>query len=193
MTAITVIKLGGSLTYSTLLTDCLDRLDRDYQNTDVVVVPGGGAFADQVRLAQQHWCFDDRTAHCMALLAMQQMAWLIVGLKPAWLMAGSVTAVQVLLGQGKPVVWSPDVQELDQAGIAATWDITSDSLAAWLAGELAAQELLLIKAAKLDPSLSVAEWAAQGLLDDAFCRFVKQANYRVRVVSGMDGWFGMPR
>ncbi len=187
MTAIQVIKLGGSLTYSTLLTDWLERLDQDYQDTDVVVVPGGGAFADQVRLAQQHWGFDDRTAHCMALLAMQQMALLITGLKPAWHSAGSVAAIKAALGQGQPVVWSPDVRELDRAGIAATWDITSDSLAAWLAGELAAQELLLIKAAKLTPYLTLSELAEQGVLDNAFCGFIGQAHYRVRVVSGCDG------
>lgn len=184
MTAIQVIKLGGSLAHSTLLANNLERLDQLPHNTDVVVVPGGGAFADQVRLAQQHWCFDDRTAHCMALLAMQQMALLITGLKPAWHSAGSVADIKLLLGQGKPVVWSPAVQELDRAGIAATWDITSDSLAAWLAGELAAQELLLIKAAKLAPYLTLSELAAQGILDKAFCGFVEQARYRVRVVSG---------
>lgn len=187
MNVIHVIKLGGSLTHNTLLTDCLDQLDKHYQDTDVVVVPGGGAFADQVRLAQQHWRFDDRSAHCMALLAMQQMALLITGLKPAWHLAGSVVAIKAALGQGKPVVWSPDVLELDRAGIAATWDITSDSLAAWLAGKLTAQELLLIKAAKVDPRLTVAEWAAQGLLDAAFCHFVERVNYRVRVVSATDG------
>ena len=69
-----VIKLGGSLAYSKTLIDCLNKIQQRYQGRAVIIVPGGGAFADQVRRAQQHWQFDDITAHHMAILAMQQMA-----------------------------------------------------------------------------------------------------------------------
>ena len=69
-----VIKLGGSLSQAETLVSCLDRLEQQYKDKPVVIVPGGGAFADQVRLAQGRWQFDDITAHRMAILAMQQMA-----------------------------------------------------------------------------------------------------------------------
>ena len=46
-----VIKLGGSLSQAETLVNCLDRLEQHYKNEAVVIVPGGGAFADQVRLA----------------------------------------------------------------------------------------------------------------------------------------------
>ena len=58
-----VIKLGGSLTHSKALINCLNKIELRYQGRAVIIVPGGGAFADQVRLAQQQWQFDEVTAH----------------------------------------------------------------------------------------------------------------------------------
>lgn len=69
-----MIKIGGSLTHSEKLRTCLQHIARLFANQAVVIVPGGGVFADQVRSLQQVWHFDDTTAHTMALLAMQQMA-----------------------------------------------------------------------------------------------------------------------
>ncbi|MGZ5028885.1 MAG: amino acid kinase family protein, partial [Methylobacter sp.] len=53
-----IIKLGGSLSRSDTLVNCLNTVEQNYRGRAVVIVPGGGAFADQVRLAQQHWQFD---------------------------------------------------------------------------------------------------------------------------------------
>ncbi|MCX7092360.1 MAG: uridylate kinase [Methylobacter sp.] len=178
-----IIKLGGSLSRSEALVNCLNAVEKNYPDTPVVIVPGGGAFADQVRLAQQHWRFDDNTAHRMALLAMQQMALLFKGLKPDFAVADSVPAIQALLNSQKTVIWSPDIIELDNAGIPASWDITSDSLAAWLADMLSASELILIKSAAIDAKLSLHQLAEQAIVDKAFCGFVAQAAFKVRVVS----------
>jgi aspartokinase-like uncharacterized kinase len=181
-----VIKLGGSLVNAKVLLGCLARLEASYQGRAVVLVPGGGAFAEQVRIAQQHWQFDDRTAHCMALLAMQQMALLVNGLRPCWVIARSVQEIQQLATPAQWLIWSPNVCELDQAGVAASWDVTSDSLAAWLASMVLASELLLIKAAPVDARLSVPQLAERGLVDAAFCRFSAQAAYRVHVIAEAD-------
>ena len=57
-----IIKLGGSLTQAKTLLKCLDTIDKNYDTQKTVIVPGGGAFADQVRTEQSHWLFDDSTA-----------------------------------------------------------------------------------------------------------------------------------
>jgi aspartokinase-like uncharacterized kinase len=178
-----IIKLGGSLSRSDALVNCLNTVELNYQGRAVVIVPGGGAFADQVRLAQQHWQFDDTTAHHMALLAMQQMALLFKGLKPDFAIASTVAEIQNQLNRQKTVIWSPDITELDNAGIEASWDITSDSLAAWLAKTLSATELILIKSAAIDASLSLHQLADQHIVDKAFCDFVAQAVFKVRIVN----------
>ena len=82
-----VIKLGGSLEQAKTLADGLTRIAQHYsqqhsQQQAVVIVPGGGVFADTVRAAQHQWQFNDRIAHEMAILAMQQMALLFQSLQP---------------------------------------------------------------------------------------------------------------
>lgn len=184
-----VIKLGGSLSRTDALVDCLNAAEKNYQGRAVVIVPGGGAFADQVRLAQQHWRFDDTTAHYMALLAMQQMALLFKGLKPDFVIAHTVAAIQDQLGRQKTVIWSPDIIELDNACIEASWDITSDSLAAWLAKTLSATELILIKSAAIDAGLTPQQLAERDMLDKAFCDFTAQAAFKICIVDAQS-WSG---
>jgi len=178
-----IFKLGGSLSRTDSLINCLNAVERNYRGRAAVIVPGGGAFADQVRLAQQHWQFDDHTAHHMALLAMQQMALMFKGLKPDFAIAHTVAAIQKQLSQQKTVIWSPDICELDNAGIKASWDITSDSLAAWLAKTLSATELILIKSAVIGDSLSLNQLAEQQIVDKAFCAFVEQAAFTTQIIN----------
>lgn len=178
----TVIKLGGSLAESGVLVSCLNIIERTWPD-GAVIVPGGGAFADQVRLAQRHWRFDDGTAHAMALLAMQQMALLIKGLKPDFTIVGSIAGIQAQRAEKKIMIWSPDIGELDKAGIEASWDITSDSLAAWLAGALSADELILVKSAVIDLCPDLGKLAEQDIVDKAFCRFIAQAPFTVKIIN----------
>jgi 5-(aminomethyl)-3-furanmethanol phosphate kinase len=178
-----IVKLGGSLSQSDALIKCLNNIEQNYQGGTVVIVPGGGAFADQVRLAQQCWLFNDQTAHSMAILAMQQMALLFNGIKGNFAIARSLNDIQKQLRQQKTVIWSPDIDELDNTEIQATWDITSDSLAAWLAKELSATELILVKAASIDASLSLQQLAKQNIIDKGFCDFIKQATFKIEIIN----------
>ena len=178
-----VVKVGGSLCQSDTLVNCLNRVEKNYQGRAVVIVPGGGAFADQVRLAQQRWQFDDITAHRMAILAMQQMALLFKGIKGDFGFARSVSEIRKQSLRQNVVIWSPDIVELDCAAIQATWDITSDSLAAWLAAALSATELILVKSADIDASLSLRQLAEQDIIDKKFCDFVMQASFKIQVIN----------
>ena len=181
-----VVKLGGSLSRSDALIKSLNSVEQNYADSAVVIVPGGGAFADQVRWAQQRWRFDDTTAHRMAILAMQQMALLIKGLKDDFSIARSVNDIQKQLSRQKIVIWLPDIVELDNSAIKASWDITSDSLAAWLAKILPATELILVKSAIIDSSLSLQQLAKLDIVDKVFCDFVSQATFRLQVINQQD-------
>lgn len=175
-----VIKLGGSLAAAGTLANCVATIDRTHGGRAAVVVPGGGLFADQVRLAQQQWRFDEMTAHRMALLAMQQMALLFHGLMPHWTL---VERVNLLIGREHISIWSPDPNELDQAGVPASWDVTSDSLAAWLAGQLSAEELILVKSAAIATGESLAELAARQVVDRAFCDYAADARFKITIIN----------
>jgi aspartokinase-like uncharacterized kinase len=164
-----VVKLGGSLASDGRLTRWLEALSRE----TVVLVPGGGPFADQVRAAQTRWGLDDQTAHDMAILGMRQYGRMLMGLCPEL----QAYAFPTLSGRGeKPpaqgaAVWLPQPETLNGAGIPASWDITSDSLAAWFAKEMGALNLLLVKSAKpLDAPAEIAcsSLIEQGFVDPAF-------------------------
>ena len=137
-----VLKLGGSLLFKPELARYLELAIQNGQG-QLIIVPGGGTFADQVRATQKQWQYDDKTAHYMAILAMQQMALLFQGLCSSLVLVNQVAAIPPALKQQNVVVWSPLATELDAAGIPASWDVTSDSLAAWLAIQLSVTRLFL--------------------------------------------------
>jgi aspartokinase-like uncharacterized kinase len=150
-----------------------------------VIVPGGGDFADQVRASQRKWKFDDRTAHRMALLAMQQYALLLASFSPEFVPAGSPAEIGAVLRGNRVAVWMPDVRELDREGIPAAWDITSDSLSAWLARKLRADRLVLVKSAPQRAlSAGPEELVRRGVLDPAFPEIWKQSGVALRIYPG---------
>ncbi len=175
-----VIKLGGSLLSNNRLRACLAQIASN--QTSTLVVTGGGVFAEQVRLAQQQWQFDEVAAHHMAILAMQQMALLVNALHPNWDLLQSLDDLKSWSTQNKNALWLPDIKLLNAHAIPATWRITSDSLAAWVSGLTGATELIIVKAAQIAPHLTLADLSALGILDDAFLEFVDALSFTPKVI-----------
>jgi 5-(aminomethyl)-3-furanmethanol phosphate kinase len=170
-----VVKLGGSLYESNKLPLWLSRLV-SLKAGQAVIVPGGGPFADQARLAQQRWKIADTYAHAMALLAMEQFGHLLLGLEPRLRPAANHQDIKHILNQQQVPVWLPAAELLGHPQIPETWDITSDSLAAWLSGKLQACGLVLVKQKHLPrQAISAATLAKEGLVDAAFPSFLRSA------------------
>jgi 5-(aminomethyl)-3-furanmethanol phosphate kinase len=167
---ITVVKLGGSHAGSAHLDAWLDALAAC--GGRVVIVPGGGAFADVVRAAQASIGFDDAAAHHMALLAMEQFGLALVNGRPGFCIAASATAIARALRKGSVPVWAPAAMALRAKDIPASWDVTSDSLAAWLARRIGATRLLLVKHGAASEPVSAVDLAARGVVDPAFPSFL---------------------
>ena len=164
-----VVKLGGSLQFSYQLPMWLSEI-AEHGGGKVVIVPGGGVFADQVRRAQQYWNFDELAAHYMALLAMDQYGLMLQGMERRLHVARSTDEIATILKAGKVAVWLPSllIQNLE---ITPGWDITADSLAAWLVRTLQAQHLFLVKSVELGAGFHpVNDLIQRGLLDRAFNR-----------------------
>ena len=119
----------------------------------IAIVPGGGPFADAVRTAQASMGYDDRAAHAMALMAMAQFGVALTSLNPALRLASSRAAILRALKERKVPVWSPEPMAR-AAALPETWELTSDSLAAWLAGALGAGRLVLVKHGRFDAAPS---------------------------------------
>jgi hypothetical protein len=81
--------------------------------------------------------------------------------------------------QGQATVWLPLPENLHAADIPASWDITSDSLAAWLAGQLNAAHLLLVKSAALaHPDTACKQLIFDGIIDVTFERFSRNTCFQ---------------
>lgn len=160
-----VIKLGGSLLGSADLPHWLALLAR-HGNGRVVIVPGGGVFADAVRQAQSLSGVGDSLAHELALLAMDQFGSLLAGMQPDLVTAASELEIAERGWQHQTVVWLPSKMVLADSSVEQSWRVTSDSLSAWLANKLAADQLLLIKSLDLSPYQQSSEALHTALLDD---------------------------
>lgn len=177
-----VVKIGGSLFSYEGLADWL-RVLGDTGGGRIVIVPGGGPFADQVRVAQARWRFPDSAGHEMALLAMEQFGLMLCGLHRGLTPAASKTSLRSVLRQGAVAVWMPGAMVRAQAGIAANWEVTSDSLSAWLAEQLSAEALILVKSTAVNgPVSTVSALAQQGLVDPLFPAMTAGARFSVRLL-----------
>lgn len=162
-----VVKIGGSLYDSEYLVAWLNALSA-LEAQRIVIVPGGGPFADQVRMAYRRHGLDQRLAHDMAILGMQQFGYMLVSLCPRLCLADSKGAIHACWQQARTVVWEPYNMIREHCGLGRTWRVTSDSLAAWLAGYLSASRLLLVKSAEaVLVETSVDELARRGCIDSA--------------------------
>lgn len=153
----------------------------------IVIVPGGGIFADAVREAQRRVPISDAAAHHMALLAMDQYGLVLKALQPDLVTATSELEISERSWQHRAIVWLPSRMVLADDAIPQDWSVTSDSLAAWLARKLNASRLVLVKHAdSVQADLPIAEMTAHGLLDDAFPQFAAGLGCPIHVVGRRD-------
>lgn len=176
------MKLGGSHATGPHLKDWLTAIAAEAGA--IAIVPGGGAFADAVRSAQASMGFDDPAAHAMALMAMAQFGRALQSLNPALRLAASRAAILRALKDGKVPVWSPEAMAR-AAALPETWDLTSDSLSAWLAGALGAGSLVLVKHGRFaGRALDAHDLATRGTVDPLFPHYLK--------ASGARAWLAPP-
>ena len=179
-----IVKLGGSHASGTHIRDWLAAIVAEAGG--IVIVPGGGPFADAVRMAQASMGYDDRAAHAMALMAMAQFGRALQSLHPALRLAASRSAIERALKDGKVPVWSPEAMAR-AAPLPETWDLTSDSLAAWLAGALGAGQLVLVKHGLFEAqAVGAHDLAARGVVDPLFPLYLKDSGARAWLAAPTD-------
>ena len=141
----TVIKVGGSLSQSRKLADLMARLSELGRRHRILIVPGGGAFANAIRDYDRRFGLDKDASHWMAILAMDQYGHLISSLIPdSELVHGLADARKISASGRVPVLLTYNL--LFQAdALPRSWDVTADSIAAWVAGLAGAQQLVLLK------------------------------------------------
>ena len=143
---ITVIKIGGGVIgVPTALDRVCALVSQTGRRRRILVVPGGGPFADLVREFDQSIRLSPDTAHWMAILAMDQYAHVL-----AERITGAVLVEEpgAILGATKPAgvaVLAPSRWMRSADVLPHSWEVTSDSIAAFIAGAVDAVRLVLIK------------------------------------------------
>jgi aspartokinase-like uncharacterized kinase len=142
-----VIKVGGSLASDPGLPRLLRTLgELAAEGRRLVVVPGGGPFADAVRAACAAHDPGPSAAHWMAILAMDQYAHLLAARTPGAELVVQPGEVASVLAAGRTAVLAPYAWLRAADPLPHGWDVTSDSIAAWVAARVGAPRLVLLKA-----------------------------------------------
>jgi aspartokinase-like uncharacterized kinase len=162
-----VVKLGGSLIADPALPHWVDLLAQ-LGGGRVTIVCGGGTLADEVRRLQALWQFNDLAAHNMAVLAMAQTGYQVHAMSPMLQLAARKAEIAHVLHKGRAAIWLPFELQRDEPDARTNWGATSDTIALDLARDLNAERLVIVKSCAIDPSETLAQLGAAGVLDEGF-------------------------
>jgi aspartokinase-like uncharacterized kinase len=141
-----VVKLGGGLAKEPGgLARAVAAVRQAARHGPLLIVPGGGVLADGVRAVQRDLELTPTAAHWMAILAMDQFAHAIVSVMPDALVAHDADEIRTALASGQVPVLAPYRWMLAADVLPHEWQATSDSIAAFIAGALDADRLVLLK------------------------------------------------
>jgi 5-(aminomethyl)-3-furanmethanol phosphate kinase len=140
-----VIKIGGSLSHGAGLPDLCSEISRLGKSRSLLVVPGGGKFANQVREAYGQFNLTETAAHRMALLAMDQYGYVLNHLIPNSFFISDPFLAHENLESGKVAILLPSAAVFRLDPLPHSWEITSDTIAAWVAHLIGCPRLVLIK------------------------------------------------
>ncbi len=173
-----VVKLGGSLFdqpgFRVLFRSWLEK----YHGEVILIVPGGGRFANAVRQYDSVHQLGEETSHWLALQSMVLSAHF---LKSLWPDGEIVSMVPTSPGM---FILNAHAYFAQHDGVPHSWAVTSDSLAAVVAQRTNATRLILWKSVELQVGLSWGEAAERGFVDDYFPEAVKNATFEIEWVNG---------
>jgi 5-(aminomethyl)-3-furanmethanol phosphate kinase len=144
---LTVVKVGGGLAREAgdgALRALCRAIGEAGARHPLLVVPGGAAFADAVREHDRRFALRAATAHRMAILAMEQFGWLLADLIRGAVPCTDLASARAATARGATPVLLPAAL-LAGDPLRASWAVTSDSIAAWVAGTGDAGRLVLVK------------------------------------------------
>ena len=192
-----VLKVGGSLGRGSTLEPLCKEIGKLGQQYHLLVVPGGGDFADAVRVHYRRYRLGETTAHQMAILAMDQYGYMLSDLIPGSVPARGLTLAYRAVTAGRVPVLIPSSLLWQADPLPHSWAVTSDSIAAWVADLVASPVLFLLKDVDglytADPRTSTAEGDAT-LLEEitlsqlSKCKGVDRYLARLLSKNDLDVW-----
>lgn len=172
MSGPTVVKVGGSLLDWNQLPVSLEAFLQTLPNRRIVLLAGGGEWANWIRRLDAIHDLAPEAAHLLAIQSMDLSARVLTVLIPRLELVESIGGLERLWRRGLHAVLSPSrflaQEESGPEPLEASWRVTSDTIAARLARRLDAAELILLKSAPASPGCDRFALADAGLVDPAF-------------------------
>ena len=135
-----ILKLGGSWLKNQKLKDLLQNLIL-YNNSEIVLVVGGGIFADAVRVSQRFLKFDDKFANYLAIKATENYAESINSIFPEIKLTKNLNELKKRNGLK---IWLPEKILKNERTFIKNWNSTSDSIACWLSKKISAKGVIFV-------------------------------------------------
>ena len=140
-----IVKVGGSLSlHPEKLRILCAKLSQISKKHKLIVLPGGGEFADAVRNLDKRFNLSSAASHRMAILGMDQYGFLLSDLMEHSSITNKLEDVQRILDLGKLPVFLPSNLMFSRDPLENSWDVTSDSIAVYIAGQLHANKVVLL-------------------------------------------------
>ena len=141
-----VVKIGGGLlAHAAHLDAVLACVAATAVDRRLLVVPGGGPFTEAVRNVDRQIGLSDDTAHWMAVLGMDQYAHLIASRLRGAVLVTDRDRISAATRDGQIPVLAPFEWLRRDDPLPHSWQVTSDSIAAWVAAAIGARRLILVK------------------------------------------------
>ncbi|MEM3437511.1 MAG: hypothetical protein QXP55_03105 [Nitrososphaerales archaeon] len=143
---VSIVKIGGSLAEDSIslfhLCNEINVLSKKYP---IIIVPGGGKFADTVRYLYDKFKLSDEIAHKMAILAMDQYGLLLKDMMKEAILTYSLKNALKTSKRRIPSIILPSRIIFSLNPLESSWRVTSDSISAFIASLLKAENLILVK------------------------------------------------
>lgn len=139
-----ILKIGGSLSKSkSTLKKLFSEISKLSKIHKLLVIPGGGHFADKVRKIYHKFNISEDVAHWSAIFAMDQMGFFFSDFHPNIRIIDEIEEAKQT-SQGTIPVLIPAKLMLDKDPLPHSWDITSDSIAAYIAHITGTKRVLIL-------------------------------------------------
>ncbi len=164
-----ILKVGGSVAGR------IDEIVNSIKNKKVLVIPGGWKFADLVREIYDKFGISEDAAHWMAVAAMDQYGYFIAekGIKIL-----EVDSFEDLVIEDSRVLLPYKLlRKYDE--LPHSWDVTSDTISAWVASKVGEKMVVKVTAVKgifLDGKLieKIKASELKGLKSDVVDRYLPE-------------------
>ena len=135
-----IFKIGGSWIKNPKL-DELATLFNKFKDEKIVIVTGGGCFADSVRCAYKNSNMNEKTGNFLALKATEIFAHYLKIKNPNFFLSDKEDEFY----ENKIKIWLPSKVLSKERTFEKNWNSTSDSVAVWLGNKIVSKGIIFLK------------------------------------------------